>query len=352
MSIESKNLFGTRLVQARHMRGLSLRDLEAGIQGVVSAAALNKYERGLMTPTPQVLGAICGVLDLTEDFFERPIRMPLGGVSFRKRSSLGAKEEKSLREHAADFFERYAELEEILGIGETFVNPLGDFVVRVPEDVEVAAEKMRAAWEIGTGPIPSVVGLLESKNLMVYVDDAPPEFDGFAGKAGGRDVIALNATFPTDRRRFTALHELGHVVLKFEGFREKEEEGLCHRFAGAMLIPRTVFGQAFGGRRLHVALEELKRLKSLFGISCAAIMKRAATLGHVAESMMQRFWTSWTIRGYRKNDPGECKFSERPRRFDLLLQRAVAESRISIARAAVLAGEPEDDFRKQLEIFP
>ena len=323
MTTDKTNLLGTRLLQARHMRGLSLRDLEAGVQGVVSAAALNKYEKGLMAPSPQVLGAICAALNLTEDFFERPIRVPLGEVSFRKRSSLGAKEERALRGHAGDFFERYAELEEILGMAEAFVNPLADFVVRKPEDVEEAAEKLRAVWGVGTGPIPSVVGLLESKNLMVYVDDAPEEFDGFAGKAGGRDVIALNATFTTD-----------------------------HRFAGAMLIPRTVFAEAFGARRLHVALEELKRIKSLFGISCAAIMKRASTLGHVAESMMERFWTVWSQRGYRKNDPGECKFSERPRRFDLLLQRAVAENRITIARAAVLAGEPEDEFRKNLEIFP
>ena len=352
MTTDKTNLLGTRLLQARHMRGLSLRDLEAGVQGVVSAAALNKYEKGLMAPSPQVLGAICAALNLTEDFFERPIRVPLGEVSFRKRSSLGAKEERALRGHAGDFFERYAELEEILGMAEAFVNPLADFVVRKPEDVEEAAEKLRAVWGVGTGPIPSVVGLLESKNLMVYVDDAPEEFDGFAGKAGGRDVIALNATFTTDRRRFSALHELAHVVLRFEGFTEKEIEILCHRFAGAMLIPRTVFAEAFGARRLHVALEELKRIKSLFGISCAAIMKRASTLGHVAESMMERFWTVWSQRGYRKNDPGECKFSERPRRFDLLLQRAVAENRITIARAAVLAGEPEDEFRKNLEIFP
>jgi Zn-dependent peptidase ImmA (M78 family) len=101
-----------------------------------------------------------------------------------------------------------------------------------------------------------------------------------------------------------------------------------------------------------VTVGELARLKALHGISCAAIMKRAETLGLMADSTMERFWTSWAVRGYRKNDPGECRFPEEPQRFETLLERAVAEKRLSVAKAASLAAVPEDDFRETLEILP
>lgn len=352
MTASLDELFALRLRQARTMRAWSLRELARRMEGAVSVAALNKYEAAAMRPSPQVLGVLCETLGVDEDFFCRPVRVPLGRVDFRKRSSLGMKAEAALREHAADFFERYAELEELLGETERFENPLVDFVVREPDDVESAALQVRRAWKLGLTPIPSVIAALEARHLLIYAERADEAFDGFAGRAGTREVIALNRTFPTDRRRFSALHELGHLVLRFEGFAERERETLCHRFAGAMLMPRPIFEEAFGGRRQHVAVGELARLKALHGISCAAIMRRAQTLGLMAESTMERFWTSWAVRGYRTNDPGECRFPEKPRRFDTLLLRAVAERRISVAKAATLAGQPEEEFRASLEILP
>lgn len=354
MNDTSTSLFATRLLQARQRRAWSLRELAEKLELSITAAALSKYEKGQMRPSARVLDALCVALGVTEDFFEHPLRAPLGEVKFRKRTSLGVKEELSLRSHAGDFFERYAELEQLLGLEVEFENPIADREITNGDDVEAAALAVREAWNLGLSPIPSMVGLMESRNLMVWLAAAPETFDGFAGKAGERDVVALNSSFPTDRLRLSAGHELGHAMLRFpeDRFTEKEEETLCFRFGGALLMPQTIFAEAFGGHRQHVAVAELARLKSIHGLSCAAIMKRAATLGLVAESMMERFWTLWSMRGYRKNDPGLCRFDEEPRRFDLLLQRAVAEQRISIAKGAVLANVPEESFRSGLEIFP
>lgn len=354
MTPYSPTLFATRLLQARQRRAWSLRELAGKTDLSITAAALSKYEKGQMRPSARVLDALCVALGVTEDFFERPLRAPLGEVKFRKRTSLGVKEELSLRSHAGDFFERYAELEQLLGLEVEFENPIADREITSGDDVEAAALAVREAWNLGLSPIPSMVGLLEQQNFLVWLERAPETFDGFAGLAGMRQVVALNASFPTDRLRLSGGHELGHALLRFSAGRwtAKEEEALCFRFGGALMMPEPVFREAFGGHRQHVTVAELVRLKSIYGMSCAAIMKRAATLGLVAESMMERFWTSWTVRGYRTKDPGSCLFDEEPRRFDGLLQRAVAEQRISIAKAAVLANVPEDEFRRGLEILP
>ncbi len=347
------NLFAYRLRQARTMRAWSLQALVDALDGLVTKATLSKYENGAMRPSPDVLSALVGALGVDEDFFERPVRVQLGKVEFRKRSSLLKSEEMALREHAADFFERYAELEEFFGIGAKFQNPLRDTVIKDAEMVESAVVELRDAWKLGHAPIQSVLALLESQHLMIYAEKASEKFDGFCGRAGGRDLIALNSAFTTDRRRFTALHELGHVVLRFDPkFSEKEQHSLCMRFAGAMLMPRPIFPEAFGGHRQKVTAAELIRLKARYGISCAAIMRRAQDLDLMAPSTMERFWTSWNARGYRRNDPGPCPFPEKPERFAALLDRAVAEGRITIAKAASLAAQPEEEFRAALEIFP
>ena len=352
MSCNNQILFGIRLVQARKRNAWALRELADKLHGLVTAAALSKYENGQMLPSPEVRLALYEAFELPEDFFFRPLTSRLGAVEFRKQSCLGRKEEGSIREVTADFFERYAELEELVGETARFENPLEDFPVRNGEDVERAACHLREAWQMGMGPIPSAVNLLEEHHILVHVLEAPKGFDGCAGMAGDRQSVALNAGTPVDRRRFNALHELGHIVLKFEGVETKEREKLCHRFAGAMLLPEAKFRESFGERRQHFAISELMEIKATHGISCAAALFRAGDLGLIAAGTVQRTWMLFSTRGYRRKDPGDCPFDETPRRFKRMLSRAVAENLISRDKGAVLAGQSEEEFRAQLEIFP
>ncbi|WP_422650797.1 hypothetical protein OJJOAM_003891 [Cupriavidus sp. H18C1] len=55
-------MIGNRLKRAREALGLSLRDLEAAIEGLVSAQAIGKYERDEMMPSSTVLLAMAKAL--------------------------------------------------------------------------------------------------------------------------------------------------------------------------------------------------------------------------------------------------------------------------------------------------
>lgn len=351
---KTENLFGIRLRQARERRGFSMRDLQGRMPGGLSPNAISKYETGKMRPSQTVVEALCAALEMPEDFFRRPLTAKLDGVKFRCKSALSAKDERRVKGEAEDFFERYVQLEDLLGLVEEFRKPLEGMKISAPEDVECAAERLRAAWRLGEAPIPSVVALLEERHLLVYLADAPPEFDGFAGRAGRREVVALNRNFPMDRIRFSAMHELGHIILDaaIGHLPEKDQETLCHRFAGAMLLPKGRFVDLFGSHRRHLDLGELKQVKEMFGVSCAAQLKRAEGLGLMAPGTMQRVWMEWGRLGFRKKDPGACHFIEETSRFNLLLRRAVAENRISQGKAAMLAGMPLEKFQDTLVILP
>jgi len=333
------------------MNGVSLRDLASRLDGLVTAAALHKYEQGKMLPGSEVLNALCGIFRQKADYFFRPLTVSLDKVEFRKRTALGVRAEEAIKESAADFIERYLEIEDLLGVGGKFENPLVDVVIQKAGDIEKAALQLRKAWKLGLDALPGVVSLLEEHHVKVFDTEAPASFDGFAGWAGDVPVIALNATFPNDRKRLTALHELAHLTLRFEGFEARETEKLCHRFAAAVLMPESEFRREFGGKRTHISKHELVELKERFGLSCGAIMMRAAALELIAPGTLQRFFMMWK-KCYRKSEPGVWALPESTERFETLVYRAASNGDISLSKAAYLLRQPLTNFERSLEVVP
>jgi hypothetical protein len=86
------------------------------------------------------------------------------------------------------------------------------------EQIEDLAHRVRRRWGIPAGPIPNVVGLLESHGIVVLrlpLDTA--DVDAFSLPFHDRAVVVL-ATDKNDRARsrFDGAHELGHLVMHGE----------------------------------------------------------------------------------------------------------------------------------------
>ena len=166
-------------------------------------------------------------------------------------------------------------------------------------------------------------------------------------------MIVLNRNRTADRKRLTALHELGHLVLRFHDglFDDKTKERLCHRFAGAMLIPEQQFTEAFGGHRSKISSAELRAMKERFGMSCYAIMMRARDLDLISPATLTRFCILWKKWGNIKNEPGEWRGVEAATRFAALVYRAAANEEITSSKAAYLMGQPLAEFQKDLAML-
>lgn len=346
-----KILFGHRLAQARRMHGLSLRGLAEKLGGQVSYNALHKYELGKMMPDSTVLVAVADALDQSLDFFFRARALELKGIQFRKTTRLGAKEQTAIQEKALDHFERQREIEQILGLARPFHNPLAGPDLVSQEDAEAAAEKLRVAWKLGDDPLPNVLEMLEGNGIPVFEVEAPESFNGFAAWAGDQLVMVLGKWLDGDlpRKRFTALHELGHLLLPMSaGLPDRDVEGLCHRFAGAMLIPRPVFVTEFGGHRQRIGWDELEKIKGRFGMSMAAIMRRARSLDLITAALYERFCILTRQMGWHKAEPGVYTGREKSSRFEQLVVRAASESLVSTSKGASLLNEPYEEFQSKL----
>ena len=89
------------------------------------------------------------------------------------------------------------------------------------------------------------------------------------------NVITSYSIHYTKLYDFTALHELGHLLLDIDNevFSQKEIEKFCHRFAGAMLLPKETLFNELGEKRSSISINELIFIKESYGISIQAIIR-------------------------------------------------------------------------------
>lgn len=356
MGDDIKTIFSRRLRQARAMRAYSLRDLVAVLKNAVSHNALAKYENGEMMPGSDVLGQLADALGQPPDFFFRPFTLHLVDVKFRKRVRLGAKDEESIRERALEYFERYHEIEQLLGDERKFPGKLAGKPIKTLEEAEKAADDLRKQWKLGRDPLANLSELLESKGIKVFeMDFLTDDFNGFSAETEAGPVIVISNHLNPLRKRMTIVHELAHLVLRIAGsVSQKDEEKLVARFAGAFLMPKEKFEAEIGKYRKGISLAELIELKVNFGASIWAIMMRARQLGLITEAVFTRFCkvaASWRS---DKREPGDERFqgNEGHSRFRQLIHRAVAEGQISVSKGAGMLNQSLGDLRKDLrEMF-
>ncbi len=152
-------MIADRIHQARLAAGLTLGALGEKIG--VSHTAIQKYEKGLLTPSSA---------QLPLPAFAPPANLP---------------------EHVVSL-----------------------------DEIDAFSDTVRNAWQLGLNPIADLTDTLEGLGLLVIVvDEENPGFSGLTAKARTEDgreypVVAVSKRWPGDRQRFTLAHELGHLLLE------------------------------------------------------------------------------------------------------------------------------------------
>lgn len=349
-------MIGKRLQLARKAAGLSLRDLEARIDKIVSAQALSKYERDEMMPSSDVLRAIARALGVSESYLLGQSDLTLEAVEFRKNRITSRKEEAKIEASVLNAVERYLEIEDLVGAASVaWSRPQGaPFPVREPADAEASAMRLRAAWNLGSEPVPNLAEFLEERGIKIIPLGLGERVSGLmcrARRSGGGDVpvIVVNKDDTGERQRFTLSHELAHLMLDAPSGAKGEK--LAHWFAGAFLMPAETLWQEVGKHRSELSIGELFELKALFKVSLQAITYRLKDLQIIGEPPFKRLFDHFEKKGWRKApypEPGTIP-PERPDRFRRLCFRAVAEGAVSESKAAELLGVSVRQLDRMLE---
>ena len=293
-----------RISFARELRGLTKKDLAEKIKK--TSSAISQIERGLIRPDLETLISIAFALKVPTTFFiQREIlrkSIDLDTCHFRSRRSTS----QALRRQSArkgDLIIDFMELLESLGVifPEEQVTKFS-LSVSSDEEIEQAASNLRRQWNLGYGPIPDIVRLVESKGIIALpLYDSCNEVDAYSTWRGGRPCMLLSYLKTPSRVRFDVSHELGHLLFHEDtATGDAKTERQANRFAGAFLAPQESF---YDECPRSWSFEAFRQLKFRWKMSIAALLYRAKDLGCLSTSSYQRAMIQF--RHYRKNEGPE-----------------------------------------------
>lgn len=290
-----------RLTQARRMCRMSKSELHDAIG--VSAAAIGQYERGEVKPRADTVAALARALRVPPGFFAhgRPrVQVDIAEASFRRLRSTTVAQQQQAIAYVEQVWELSCYLEE------SVIFPSVDLPhwaapdsYDVPDPIS-AARLMRKHWALGLEPIKHLVYQLEQHGILTVLfsmkqdgdRDDKSRIDAFSTTALPRPVIVLTPDKANDvmRHRFSAAHELGHVVLHHgrQGT-DSQMERQANTFAAEFLTPRDVIGDLLPRRINFTRLEELSQV---WGVSVDSLLYRLKELEIVSESTQRRAYAT------------------------------------------------------------
>lgn len=333
-----KNILSKKIRQGRILNAMSLQELADKIG--VSKQMISKYEAGMSMPSSKILIELAKALGVKIDYFFVSSEIELGEVNFRKKSSLSQKKIKALKEQISLRLSGYLEVEEILQIDNSFDFSKNKKKVELADDIKDLVIRLREQWEIGLDPIHNIIQLLEDKEIKVIeIDESQSNFDGLSALVNKKyPIIVVNKNFTVERKRFTLLHELGHLVLDIPHEDIKTQEQLCNRFASEFLFPSSMVIKEFGQQRKIVSKEELIEVQRKYGLSIRAIVYRLKDCKVISENSAVEFYKKLNSKPALRNEIDAERFQtpEVSNRFVQLVYRAYAQELISLSKAASL----------------
>ena len=332
-------MLGERLRRFRLARSMSLEDLEAAIDGLVSRQTLSKYEHGKLQPAATTLNQIADALGVksAQLWGEPPCHVEW--IAFRKRARLGKRAQERIQSFVAEELEKRVQLQEQIYEGNALEFPVLSVPVRNLEDTEEAALTLRNTLNLGIDPIANLIDVLGDHYIHIIEVEADEAFDGISALARDNDnkplaaAIATRSGVPGDRQRLNITHELGHLVLDLHN--DVDQEKAAFRFGAAFLVPAEQLRRDVGEKRNRIQKSELFYLKKRYGMSIQAILFRLRDLGVITDAYYKKWCIQINKFGWKKHEPSEIP-REKPERFHQQVLRALSEEFISEIEAEQL----------------
>ncbi len=288
---------GEALTMARRAAGLTQEQLAEAVG--ITQAALSRYENDLREPSEDVLAPIARVLGVTPSLLRRAGRL---------RGAMAVDAHMRRRKTAKPTVWR--QLEARLNMYRLHAHQLFDEItVRTEQSIptfdpidtasEDAARMVRMQWRVPVGPIGSLVRWVEAAGCLVIEEDfGTSRVDGLSQWIDGHALILVNANVPTDRKRLTVAHELGHLVLHARDISD-DMEADANAFAAEFLMP----AETIRPQLRNLALGKLQDLKREWVVSMQALIERAHGLGVLGSRERTALYKRLSQLGWRTAEP-------------------------------------------------
>jgi Zn-dependent peptidase ImmA (M78 family)/DNA-binding XRE family transcriptional regulator len=368
-----KTAIAINLRRLRKMKKLTQQEL-AEMAGI-SRTAYRNIETGTSMPRGANLSALARALEVSVFMLTEEIPR-LRSLRFRSLKKLSSQQKAEREQIAADvaiWLENFNELERMLDLHKHNSFKENDFTKSDPK--YAAAETRRILGLHEKMYITDICELLEKAGVKLFLMNSILEaFSGLSvGMPDGGPAIAVNAeeSIPVERQIFTAIHELGHLLLHPGSFvydqleEDMEQESEANEFASYFLMPKEQFEQAWSESRGLHWVESVLHTKRLFLVSYRTVLRRLIDIGVADDSIYKKFSQTYTnLYGRRlrfkeepgayyetsKNEPSNLQnegFIEG--RLSRLVRDALERDLISISRAAEILNITVSKMRARVE---
>lgn len=310
----NKNVIPYRINQGRVSRGFSMAEL-ADLVGV-SKQAISQYETGRSEPSSATLNQISSILKYPVSFFRKPmpkVDNASSVVFFRSKKTSKVKDKNAAREKINIFSEIHGYLNEFVEFPEvnlpeiTYVND--DETPLDNDTIELYAQQLRMKWEIGDGPIDSLINVAQKNGIIVSsMSLRLAKLEAFS-LWKDRPYIFVNSDKETNVRiRFSVAHEIGHLLMHADNYTEEDlkrevlnnkTEDEANRFAGALLLPVETFSKDI----YSSSIDHFIQLKAKWRVSISAMIRRCEVLGLLSQNQIKYLKDQMTKRNYWKTEP-------------------------------------------------
>jgi Zn-dependent peptidase ImmA (M78 family)/transcriptional regulator with XRE-family HTH domain len=343
----------SRIRAARDLRGLTQAEVTTRMPTPISAAALSQIEAAKVTPSKQTLRELAEALDVPVGYFfaqwpgvlpeERP---PIS--YFRDLRSTPARERRRALAMALLLNDLVSAIEHYVRLPQLRIPDLPIPMEAKTGDVDEVADQVRSQWSLGIEPIPHVVREIERHGIPVArLSIGHRQVDAFSVAFDRRPIVLLTDDKSNYvRSRFDAAHELGHLIMhrsRLEPDRTLEPQ--AHQFASSFLIPKQAALEELPRRLDGQGWSLLAQLKRRWGLSMAALLRRARDLRILSEGDYRNAMKLMSAKGWRTTEPGDREMGvpESPLLLERALRTIEIEEGLTAEELAELANLPATD---------
>jgi Zn-dependent peptidase ImmA (M78 family) len=253
-----------------------------------------KIETGARRVDALELVRFSQALDLPLDHFlrARPAVISRRTQQYEESASEAARQSYRLE---ATLFEWLRDVQQVRESGQLeVIDPLiYPSKVDGPEDARAAAQWLRRELKLGAEPIKTLMSVCQDAGQFVLVTDAAGE--GASLVDDGLAVAVVSRISDSGRRRATAAHELGHLVLGDEystdlgvAASRDDREAAIDAFAAELLLPGSALtAQSPGGESR--TREHLVRLAAIYRTSWSMAVRQALHVGAIDRELARRW---------------------------------------------------------------
>ncbi len=336
----------------REQANMSQEDL-GNLLGV-TRQTIAAWEKGERAPTLEQLSKISRALNTPLDLLLEEADETGPSLLFRADNPEGLGPE--LRALLGRKSQDYASVEKMTG-ELSALPPSHNLEGYDPLTSEAMGREIRDWLGVEQAPLGDVLSLLESKGIKVILHPLPSEVSGLSAyteELGG--VIFVNDNHPTERKYFTALHELGHLIFhrreygKLQPGKDRAKENAANHFAGAILMPRNVLEKELRNyRRQWIPEPLLQDLKLRYQISMRTILIRANQVGVIRSGQKRQQYDALDKKYGPTSEEPVLPPPQTLRRLERLVYQALLKEEITTSRAAEILGKPLVEVRHELQ---